>query len=154
MADFMVYYKNYQRDVEERGLSSEIDWHTSHEPTFNALKQGDDVWVIVRDPRAGWRLLQRLRVESTQTDPDRDSFVVREYGAYHVIGDPGLSKRFDIDGQIDLEAILQRLQFSTGIGLHASGAQIGNSFQGPRALSEADAKMLRELETTLSPPEK
>jgi hypothetical protein len=146
MADFMVYWKNYQRDVPNAGLDFSFDWHTSHETTFDKVEAGDDIWVIVHNGDAGWKLLERIRVQMKEMNPDRDSFEVREYGPFHVAGDTAQSRRFDIERQGDFEPILAQLEFSTGIGLNASGRQIGHKFQSPRALSERDAKILREYE--------
>src|SRR5258706_14917921 len=102
MSDYMVYWKYYERDTNEAGLSAiDDDWHSKNERIYRQLRQGDNLWVIVRYGEKEWRLAQKISVSNKKIDTRYEKFEVQEYGKYHVMGDPIKSKRFDIITQVD-----------------------------------------------------
>jgi hypothetical protein len=149
MADFMVYWKYFEKDDEKLGAVWGSDWYTENERFFNQLAPGDNLWVIVR-LNEEWRLLQRIRVQGLRIETDENSSAVQEYGRYHAIGDPTSSGNFDIHSQQDFAPTIRQLTFESGKQITAIGNLIGRSFQAARALSNADAKLLSACETNLT----
>src|SRR5688572_5261595 len=152
MSDFMVYWKNYERDTNKAGNSGIADdwyWHTGKESIYNQLSEGDNLWVLIRDSEAKWKLLSKIKIARKKIDRDVNKFEVKEYGQYHFIGDPKKSERFDIVTQADFEPILRQLEFGSGQKITATGKRIGLSFQAPRRLSVKDGNLLSDYQARL-----
>jgi hypothetical protein len=149
MAHYMVYWKYFERDDAKLGVVWGSDWYSENERIFNQLARGDNLWVVVRLDEE-WRLLQRIRVQELKIETDEDSPEVQEYGRYHAIGDPLLSKSFDIRLQQDFAPTIRQLTFRSGKPITATGKLIGRFFQTARVLSDADAKLLSTYEATLA----
>lgn len=153
MSDYMVYWKNYWRDVEELGDAVHtLGWHTRNERLFNQLEPGSILWVIIwggANHPEEWRLLRKIQVLKLQMDLDNEKYWVEEYGNYYAIGDPANSIVFDMDDQPDFTPIIKMLTFKSGRTIKSSGHLIGRSFQSARPLSKSDSKILERYSDKL-----
>ena len=153
MADYLLYWKYYWRDVHILGPGMVTsDWHTSNERIFDQLRTGDNLWVVIQGGDSGqdeWRLLERICIGKLEQDVDEERYEVNEYGRFHVIGDPTRSDVFDPVDQPDFTPLLLKLTFSTGRKITSSGRLIGQSLQTARKLSDADTDMLKAYSAKL-----
>lgn len=109
MADFLIYWKYFWRDISKNPESFNELWHTRQEGVFNKIKPYDSLWIVIS---AGaqypgeWRLLQRIIVKQTRTLKDKSS------RPYKVIGYEEKGQKFDVDSQHDLGDLLRSLTFT------------------------------------------
>ena len=144
MADCLIYWKEFWRDVKENPEWG-TDYHTRSSHFFNQIAPGDSLWVVVSggtDHPDEWRLLQRIAVKQLK-------FNSNVFRPYSVVGDPGKVQSFDIDSQPDVTPLLLKLEFKSGRKLRAKGMAIGNALQAIRPLTDADSTLLREFAATL-----
>jgi putative restriction endonuclease len=148
MTDFMSYYKGYWKDLEESGRTAVGEsWHTQSQSIFDKVHSGDDLWVIVQQGEAQWKLLQRIHISKLAIEEETNPNL--PYGKFHMIGDPAKAVHFDLAGQPDFARILKRLQFANGQGIRHIGRLIGRDFQSLRELSKEDSKLLHDYEALL-----
>jgi len=145
MPDFLLYRKNYWKDLEKDSNCIDEIWHTGQKPFFDKVEQGDSLWVVVTDgshhpAECEWRLLQRMVVQEKSVDY-RDEYHDRPY---RTDGDYEKGQRFDVEAQFDLTPLLHKLDFKSGRRITDTGKKIGNSLQKIRPLSESDSALLKE----------
>ena len=156
MADCLVYWQRYWRDVDDLSEDSEeyrekanAHWATRNEKFRRQAKSRDSLWVVVwagkKYPNE-WRLLQRIYLRER---PKLDRSLPSDYGEYHVDGDPRKSQLFRREGQIDFTPMPHKLTFRTGKKIAVKGRRIGNCIETIRPLSDSDVVLLQKYERKL-----
>ncbi len=134
MNEYLVYWKHYwSSDHDPPGL---FHWACRNARLWEAVAPGDALWVVVPggSRRLGeWRLLERIVVRRKEHVPN-DS----EYGPFHFVGVPKLSRRFNPRAQSDFTPVLRSLRFATGKSISLDGALIGRAIQTARRLDSSD----------------
>ncbi|HEV7893109.1 MAG TPA: DUF3883 domain-containing protein [Pyrinomonadaceae bacterium] len=144
MADCLVYWKEFWKDVKENPEWG-TDYHTRSRHFFDQIAPGDSLWVVVSGGTAypdEWRLLQRIVVKKLM-------FTSTDFRPYSAVGDPRRVLDFDIDSQPDITPLLLKLEFESGRKIRAGGRAIGNALQAIRPLTESDSALLKEFASTL-----
>jgi hypothetical protein len=141
MSDYLVYWKDFWSDVAgDLSVPISFDWHTAKKSFFRDVEENDCLWVVVtggKNHPHDWRLLERLVVRTKQINQG-------ERRPFEIVGNDGLSQRFDIENQADLGPQLQKLDFASGKKLMVIGPAIGNAPQAIRLLASSDVAFLRE----------
>lgn len=141
MSSFLVYWKDYAREIAEYGDSAVNElWHTKRKQFYDQVKPGDDLWVVIRsEPNRAhqWFLRQRIRVAQKRKRPHFER-------PYQFIGNEYAGEKFDVDKQSNLEPVLKRLDFKSGTKIKGKGTLIGRSLEMYHRLTEADIDLLRQ----------
>jgi len=146
MADYLVYWKSYWKDiVEPAGITP--DWSSNSRAFYTRVKKGDRLWVLVSGGESSpqeWRLLHCILVE-------RRSLKATKWGRYRLLGTRASSALYKLEPQPDFAAIMRLLSFAGGHRIKVKGKAIGKALQtrGFRPLSEKDADLLLAYSSTL-----
>lgn len=136
MAHFLAYWETFFRDYGPDSAQHHVLTKGYGSGKLSRVKEGDTIWVVVRQQNDEWRLAQRIVVRELYDDKSSSSAVQR------AVGDVAISAFFKIEDQPNFETILVRLKFESGKQIAAKGASIGNYIQSVRPLSSDDAELL------------
>jgi hypothetical protein len=142
MSSFLVYWKDYEKNVQEYGDSivNEL-WHTKRKQFYDRIRRGDDLWVVISGgaKRPGqWFLRQRIRVARKEFKPDFER-------PYRFVGDKRAGEKFEITNQPNLESTLRKLEFESGKKIKAKGRLIGRSLEMYHCLTDPDIDLLSDF---------
>jgi|SRR6185437_13755480 len=132
----LLYYwrsDNYQRD-----RSFGFGFHLNqNSPAMATASPGDSLWAFTRSATGRYVLAAELVVRAVTRNPRN-----YRYGAWRIWGDLERSRYFDADLGPNAEPLIRAL------GIRASGAHLGQSFQGGaavRRVSEAAHQTIAEF---------
>lgn len=142
MSDVLAYwrYDNYVRDLAE---GAGFHFNSNQKRLHVVLNEGDSLWVVTgrNEPRrAGlaYHIVARLVIRAkTLNDPNY------KYGKYRVWGDLNASKYYLI-GEHEASQLIRQLQFTTGIAIGNSPAEISQHLQTMRELNVQDIALLNQ----------
>jgi hypothetical protein len=138
MANYLLYWKDYWRDVKNHPTDINLNWYTARKTFFKRVRANDNLWLVcsVRKPDpAKWALVARVVVQEKR----RVSGFNRPF---RIIGDSVKSRRFDYRVQSDLSPTLRKLEFASRKKIVSSGRAIGKRLQAIRRLTDRDAVLL------------
>jgi hypothetical protein len=141
MPDYLLYWKDFWRDVKQNPGSINYSWHTARKSFFDFVQPGESLWVVVSTPPgqpARWRLVEQILVQRKHVLRGVDR-------QFQILGDANTSKRFDIDSQPDQTKLLQKLKFVSGKRISVTGRAIGKRLQAIRRLTPDDVKLIQDL---------
>jgi hypothetical protein len=147
MANYLLYWKDYWKDVKNYPDDINFNWHTAKESFFHRVQPNDDLWVVASAPKpqpARWALVTRIVVL-------RKRVVANEIRRFRIIGDPKRSQKFDFRSQSEVSAVLRKLQFETGKRILIRGRAIGKRLQAIRRLTDTDGALLRRHSQNVHP---
>jgi uncharacterized protein DUF3883 len=147
VANYLLYWKDYWKDVKNHPTDINFNWYTARKAFFNRVRANDNLWLVssVRKPQpAKWALVARVLVQRKREIPSLER-------PFRIIGNPSTSQRFDYRVQSDLTSTLRNLDFASGIRIKARGRAIGKALQSIRRLTDRDVVLLSEhTQPTLS----
>src|SRR5258708_37174267 len=98
MSDFLLYWKDYWKDIAADPEAADLYWHTKAEWFFNKVRHGDRFWVVItagQNHPTEWRLIQRIEVLTKPVNPAKHGQFEREV-------EPHARVPFEIDSQPDV----------------------------------------------------
>jgi hypothetical protein len=140
MANYLLYWKDYWRDVKNHPTDINFNWYTARKAFFNRVRANDNLWLVssIRKPQpAKWTLVARVLVHRKQEIPGL-------HRPFRIIGNPGKSQRLDYRSQCDLTPTLRKLEFASGKMIKGRGRAIGKALQSIRRLTDRDVVLLTE----------
>jgi hypothetical protein len=138
MADYLLYWKDYWKDVKNHPSDIDFSWHTARRAFFNRVHPKDNLWLVASVPKpqpAKWALVARVVVQRKRKLSGYDR-------PFKIIGNHVKSQRFDYRVQSDMTSTLRRLQFASGKIIKTNGRAIGKRLQAIRRLTDLDAVLL------------
>jgi len=136
MAHFLAYWETFFRDYGPNDAQQHVLTKGYGSRKLSRVKEGDTIWVVVKQQNDEWRLAQRILVHKLYDDKSSTPVWRR------AVGEAGTSGFFKIEGEPDFENILRRLKFESGKQIVGRGALIGRSLQLPRPLVSDDVELL------------
>lgn len=140
MPDYLLYWKDFWRDVTQNPGSINYSWHTARKSFFDFVQPGESLWVVVSTPPgqpARWRLVEQIVVERKHVLRGVDR-------PFQILGDAKTSRRFDIDSQHDQTCLLRKLKFVSGRRISVTGKAIGKRLQAIRRLTPDDVQLIQD----------
>jgi len=140
MANYLLYWKDYWRDVKDHPTDINFNWYTARKAFFNRVRANDNLWLVSssRKPHpAKWALVARVFVHRKQEIPGVER-------PFRIIGSPSKSQRLDYRSQSDLTPTLRNLEFASGKMIKSRGRAIGKALQSIRRLTDRDVVLLTE----------
>src|ERR1043165_9801723 len=89
VANYLLYLKDYWKDVKNYPTDINFNWYTARKAFFNRVRANDNLWLVssVRKPQpAKWALVARVLVQREIPKLDRP---------FRIIGNQDKSQRFD-----------------------------------------------------------
>jgi len=140
MANYLLYWKDYWKDVKSYPADINLNWYTARKTFFNRVRANDSLWLVASVPKpqpAKWALVARVLVQRKQVSPGLNR-------PFRIIGDQVKSQRFDYRVQSDLTRTLRQLEFASGKRIKITGRAIGKRLQSIRQLTNRDAVLLSD----------